>query len=451
MGENRRDLSAPPSARTPREAAAESVLALAGDFAGAGTFWEVGNFMAGWDPHFGFKDWLRVFRTVPSLRKYLLPALAWNVLLRLGGRKGYPGYSERYVEGRKYNFRYRSFCTDFLLWESMDRAAVRLGAEIPEAARMALASAADLVFRNRYEVPWEGGALPMFSYFPRYDHGVPPGDPVHRMFFSRDDNVPDIDTTALILGSLLGLRRLAGADAYGAERSLALLGLMEQHVHGRGRFGRKSLSYDNGVHPADRGVMTWVFDDHNELDPTSNVNILNWLVLLPEAYPGLPRDRIAALAGGILEFLLRHARDGSLLDPRFQSYYPLGPAYFFWRRFMGNFLALAPGERERMDPSRAVPVIDACLAGRGEEIFRPGIANPFDRLAAAPFLYEHGIHREEIRSWLDPENRFLGRFRNRHYEIFHLRYPSKIFCAPLRFPEACALELALLVDKNTAP
>jgi hypothetical protein len=432
--------------------AESAVPAMISQFINAGTFWEVGNFMAGWDRHFGFRDWARVFRTVPSLRKYLVPALAWNVLLSLGGRKGYQGYSERYVPGRKYNFRYRSFCTDFLVWESIGRAASHFGIPVPKETTAILEAYSALAFRNCYAIPWEGMDLPLFSYFPRHDHLVPRGDAVYKLFFSRDDNVPDLDTTALVLGSLIQMNRLfgVGAGAYGhrREESEALLGLMEQHVFGRGRFGRKSLSYDNGILPDDEGVMTWVFDEHNELDPTSNINILNWLAVLPALHPDVDAGKIAGLARGILRFLHNHVLDGSFLDERFQSYYPLGPVYHFWRRFMENYRASPDSIRKRLDPDGAASAIDGYLAARGEELFRKEASNPFDRLVAAPFLYEHGIMKRELAAWVEQEEGLTSHFLDNHYEIFHLRYPSKIICAPLSFPQACGLELAILVDKN---
>lgn len=428
------------------------IAGLSKEFEACGTFWEVGNFMAGWDPHFGFRDWLRVFRTVPSLRKYLVPALAWNCLI---GRRKLVGFSERYAPGRKYNFRYRSFCTDLLVWESIGHALRHFDPEPPDRATALLGDYEGLAFRNCYRVPFEGREVPMFSYYPRRDHLIPPEHEVHRLFFSKDDNVPDLDTTALILGSMISLRETFGlADAaYGhaVEDSRALLGLMEQHVWGKGRYGQDSLSYDNGILPGDAGVLTWLFDDHNELDPTSNINILNYLVLIRRIHPELPGDRIAALANGIFTFLENHVRDGSFLDQRFQSYYPLGPTYMFWRRLWNNLAGLPEPVRKALDAAGAASRIDAHLASRGEEIFRHGKVptNPYDRITAAPFLYEHGISRRESAAWLDPESGLLDHFEDNHYEIFHLRYPSKIFCAPIKIPYACALDLTVLVDKNS--
>ena len=289
--------------------------------------------------------------------------------------------------------------------------------------------------------------------FPPCRSPGPPDSAVFKLFFSRDDNVPDIDTTCLILGSLITLGELFGLppESYGHDtaQSEALLSLMEQHVFGKGRYGRKSLSYDNGILPGDDGVMTWVFDDHNELDPTSNINILNWLVLIPSIHPELSADRLAALAQGIFRFLHNHVRDGSFLDQRFQSYYPLGPTYLFWGRFLRNFRTLPPETRRQWDPGGAVEAIDAHLLARGEEIILRGMleTNPFDRLLAAPFLYERGTQWQELSSWLNTDQRQMDHFRKHHYEIFHLRYPSKIFCAPLRIPQAAALELSILVDK----
>ncbi|HLP41682.1 MAG TPA: hypothetical protein VK465_09260, partial [Fibrobacteria bacterium] len=401
----------------------ETLRDLWDGFSADGTFWEVGNFMAGWDPHFGFRDWLKVFRTVPSLRKYLIPALAWNCL---APRRHQEGFSERFVPGRKYNFRYRSFCTDLLVWESAVLAARHFGVALPRSAFGDLGACLNLVLANRYDVPFEGRDIPMFSYFPRRDHLVPRDNAVYRLFFSRDDNVPDIDTTCLILGSALLLSGEEGAGdlpyAHDLATTLGFLSLMEQHVHGQGRYGRKSLSYENGTRIEDRGVMTWVFDDHNEVDPTSNVNILAWLALIRRAHPDVPAARVTALARGILAFLARHAADGSLLSPRFQSYYPLGPVFLFWRRFRRAFDSLPEDERAAFDPDDAVAAVDSHLAAEGETLFLRGGAriNPYDRLTAAPFLYERGMGRETLADMLAPESGFMARFLDNHYEIFRL-------------------------------
>jgi hypothetical protein len=421
------------------------------DFRAKGTFGESGNFLAGKDEYFKLGDWWRVVRTVPSLRRYMPLALLWNLVAKKRERTG---YSERFLPGRKWNFSYRSFCTDFLVWESVVRAASRTGGALAARFSGDLEAYIGLTQANRYDVEYGGGKLPMFSYYPRHDHLVDPENEVHRLFFSRDDNVPDIDTTCIILGSWLNLQGAvplpAAAYRQSEAEARALLALMGDHLYGGGRFGQGGLSYENGIRPDDRGVLTWVFDEHNELDPTSNVNMLNWLFQIGRIHPGIPEESVAGLTRPILRFLANHAEDGTLLDQRFQSYYPLGPSLFFWGRLKRTWQSLPPGLKGRLDPEGAMPRIDAFLLAEAERIFTspPRSVNDYDFLTAAPFLYEAGVLRGKIRSWLGDGRRLADHFRRNQYEIFHLRYPSKIICAPLRIPFACLLDLSTIVEND---
>lgn len=429
--------------------AASLISEMLVDFRAQGTFGEVGNFLAGKDEYFGFGDWLRVFRTVPSLRPYMPLALIWNIIAKPRERTG---YSERYLPGRKYNFAYRSFCTDFLVWESVARAASHFDVPFPAWVSPELDAYMALAGSNCYEVEYQGRVLPMFSYYPRRDHLVDPKNEVYRLFFSRDDNVPDIDTTCIILGSWISLTQGFGLPAYrhGETATRDLLALMADHVLGEGKYGQGRLSYDNGIRPDDHGVLTWVFDEHNELDPTSNVNILNYLFQIARVHPTIPEAAVTRLTRSILRFLLNHAENGTLLDQRFQSYYPLGPSLFFWRRLRITWQSLDPEARARFDPENAMDSIDAFLLAEVERLFThpPRPFNDYDFLTAAPFLYERNTLRNRIRGWLGNGRDLAEQFRRDHYEIFHLRYPSKIICAPTKIPFACMLDLLTLVDKD---
>jgi hypothetical protein len=432
--------------------AAALIAEMLDDFGSKGTFGEVGNFLTGKDEHFGLGDWWRVVRTVPSLRRYMLLALAWNAIAK---PRGWTGYSERYRPGRKYNFSYRSFCTDFLVWESIFRTASHFGLSLPDWVPGRLDAYFGLARSNCYEVEYRRRILPMFSYYPKRDHMVDPESEVHRLFFSRDDNVPDIDTTCIVLGSWISLLGALGlpvsAYAPGGTETGDLLALMAEHIHGEGKYGQGGLSYENGARAGDHGVLTWVFDEHNELDPTSNVNILNYLIQIGRILPAGSDGPAVDLGRRIIRFLANHAEDGTLLNQRFQSYYPLGPSLFFWRRLRINWFALDPSARTRFDPDNAMARIDDFLLAEAERIFaspkRP--YNEYDFLTAAPFLYERGAMREFIRKWLGDGRGLAEHFRRNHYEIFHLRYPSKITCAPIRIPFACLIDLLTIVDKTS--
>lgn len=433
----------------PKALASALFSELAGRFEREGGYPEIGNFMTGWDPHFGFRDWLKVFRTVPSLRKYLVPALLWNLLF---SRRPLHGFAERIIPGRKYNFPYRSFCTDLLILETVGQAARHFGFEVPGGCKAAVADTISLAWDNGYTVEPDGRPLAMLSYYPRKDHRVPKDNPVHGMFFSRDDNVPDNDTSCIIFASMLACIESFGLDPalyrHGREDTGRFVASLAEHVYGEGRYGRGSLNYDNGARPEDCGVLTWVFDAHNELDPTSNIDILHYLALVdrifPDAAPQLP-----ALTNKILRFLGNHVRSGDFLDQRFQTYYPLGSTYNLWRRFKVHFDTLPEARRGELDRDSVVHRVDDHLAERGQEIFKPGDSgyNPYDFLLAAPFLHSHGLMEKRITDWVLTEAGGLAHFRENHYEFFHLRYPSKIIGAPVLLPNAVILELCMLIDK----
>lgn len=420
-------------------------------FAADGGFPEIGNFMTGWDPHFGFKDWLTVFRTVPSLRKYLLPALAWNVLF---SRREMRGFAERIIPGRKFNFEYRSFCTDLLILETLGRAYRHHGLAVPEGLKRAVADCISLTFDNRYVVTHAGRELPMLSYYPRKDHRVAKDNPVYKLFFSRDDNVPDNDTSCIILASILSVIESFGLDPalyrHGREDTATFLDSMEQHVHREGKYGWGTLSYENGVLPEDRGVLTWVFDEHNELDPTSNIDILHYLALVDRIFGRSLFPRLPGLTNKIFAFLGNHVRKGDFLSQRFQTYYPLGSTYALWWRFKTHFDGLPERVRNELDREGEADRLDAHLRDRGLEIFRAGGSeyNPYDFLLAAPFLYSRGLMRERIADWILSGEDCRGHFRENHYEFFHLRYPSKIIGAPVKLPDAQVLELCLLMTRS---
>jgi hypothetical protein len=56
--------------------------------------------------------------------------------------------------------------------------------------------------------------------------------------------------------------------------------------------------------------------------------------------------------------------------------------------------------------------------------------------------------RNELRAWFGDGSRWIEHFRKNHYEIFHLRYPSKIICAPVRIPFAAILDFLMVVDNS---
>lgn len=415
-------------------------------YAERGTFGNATEIVGGRDPRFGFRDFLLMLKSVPRLRKDMLLGLAYNLAKGRMRRSG--GHSLRHEPGGKYTFFHRGFC-DLVVWEAILAAAPEaLGSITPEIRAGALACV-DTALGNGREVGHAGGKLTVFSYYPSRDHLVPPEHPAYRHFLSWDAGVPDNDSTCIVLGSLLRILRALGEPVgrmgRDPESLRAHLSLLRDHVHGEGRHGRGALSYAAPVFPGDRGVLTWIFDAHNELDPTSNVNVLNFLILLAAECPALEPE-ILPLAEGILAFLERHARAGTLFHPRLQQYYPPASALFFWHRCLRAADDAGPERMARLDPGGRMAVIDAAMAAQALELFRAGV-NPSDAALASPYLARAGVNVEDPRAaWRDPRAALLH-FRKTQYEIFHLLYPVPVICVTENLPVAAYL---LFVTENSS-
>ncbi|HKP97554.1 MAG TPA: hypothetical protein VJ385_17555 [Fibrobacteria bacterium] len=434
--------------------AASLVEALLNRFRKDGTFGNFTEVVGGMDERFTFKDFRRMYRSVPRLRKDLVLGLLWNMMKSKGVKPS--GQCRRHTPGGKYTFFHRSFC-DLVVWEAVLGAVRGFGLELTSELRTAIAGSVEMALGNGREVRFDGTALTVFSYYPSRDHLVSPEHPSYKHFMSWDAGVPDNDSTCIVLGSLLRLLRDLDMPLEVLKRPAGVmkahLGLLKAHVHRQGTYGQGYLSYESGVTDADHGVLTWIFDEHNELDPTSNINILNFLFLLGGAgLPELDAD-IAWLCGGILSFLRNHARAGTLFHPRLQQYYPFPSTLFFWHRFQRNLDAIGKDRVARFDPDGILPELGASIRKEAIRVFCNGTVrpNPADAALASPYLTREGIGGAEGGSyWKNPEA--LRHFERNQYEIFHLLYPVQVICITQCIPHAACLfsltELAEIVKST---
>lgn len=414
-----------------------AIAGLLARYAERGTFGNATEIVGGRDPRFTFRDFVLMLKSVPRLRKDMLLGLAYN--LSKGRMRRAEGHSLRHVPGGKYTFSHRGFC-DLAVWEAILAAAAASGGISAEMRAGALACV-DMALENGRAIDFDGAPLTVFSYYPSRDHLVPPEHPAYRHFLSWDAGVPDNDSTCIVLGSLLRILLDLGEPLDRLRRPppvmSAHLALLREHVFGEGRYGRGYLSYDAGVTPSDRGVLTWIRDEHNELDPTSNINVLNFLFLLTAAYPALEPE-IAPLAERILGFLGNHAGAGTLFHARLQQYYPPASALFFWYRCSRGADRAGGALRNRLDPKGIMARIDAAMRDMALALFRKG-ANPSDAALASPFLARERLSVTDPRAgWRDPESSLLH-FRDSHYEIFHLLYPVPVICVTENLPVAAYL------------
>jgi hypothetical protein len=378
-------------------------------------------------------------------------ALVWNWMCPA---RTQAGKSEKFIPGARFNVRYRSLFSDLLIWESISRATQAFGGEIGEPAIAALGRYRKMILNegNFSRVGKGEAKVRMFPYYIKRDNLVPAGGVLFRMIMKY--SVPDNDTTCVILSSLMRIQadlqppvQLPFHDEAETERFISHLA---DHVYGEGRFGQESPSYIGGFLPGDHGVVTWVFDPHNEVDPTSNVNILFYFIQLYGLHPELVLRKGPYFFGRILRFLLNHVENDTLLSSRFQQYYPFGSALFFWWRFTSGFEGLSLEVREALDPKGDIRRIDDYLVKGAETVFsksREERFNPYDKLLAAPLLLARGRMAGEISGVLLSEES-IGHFKENQYELFHLRYPSKILCMPEMFPQAVYLEVLNLLART---
>lgn len=417
--------------------------ALLNRFRRDGTFGNFTEVVGGMDDRFTLRDFWRMFRSIPRLRKDLIYGLAWNLvrLLIPTKRAVEPGHCRHHSPGGKYTFSHRSFC-DLVVWEAILGAVGKFELPLTRELRDAVMGSVEMALRNGREIEFEGKRLTVFSYYPSRDHMVPPKHPSYKHFMSWDAGVPDNDSTCIVLGSLLRLLRDLDAPLDILERPAAVMGahldLLQAHVHRCGAYGQGFLSYESGVRDVDKGVLTWIFDEHNELDPTSNINILNFLFLLGGNHPEL-EPAIARLCGGILGFLSAHAASDGLFLPRLQQYYSFPATLFFWHRFLHNLEALDPGLVARLDPGGIIEQVNACMRAEAELVFvaKSSSAHSGDLALASPFLAREGL-TGAIRTWKDSAEP-LAHFERNHYEIFHLLYPVQVICVTENLPAAAYL------------
>jgi hypothetical protein len=220
----------------------------------------------------------------------------------------------------------------------------------------------------------------------------------------------------------------------------AHLDLLKEHVHRQGKYGSGYLSYESGVTASDSGVLTWIFDAHNELDPTSNINVLNFLFLLMAAgYADLEAE-IAFLIQGILRFLGSHVRENTFFHPRLQQYYPTGSTFFFWHRLQRSLDLLDAGVRARLDPADVLGKMNAYLKCEATRFFSPHAegCSLGDFAMASPFLMRENLITKQDSLWFRDPNIF-SHFRENQYEIFHLLYPVRVLCVTENIPLAAFL------------
>ena len=407
------------------------------------TFGNNCEILGGHDPLFKFGDWMRMFRYVPRLRKDLILGFLWNTVSR---RLPSSGFCAPYTPGKKYNFFHRSFC-DLIIWESILRSAKHFGIELSDTSIKNLESNLALLSRNGRDMEIDGQRINLFSYYPSRDHLIDPKHPAYAHFNSWDAHVPDNDSTCIILSALLSIQEQCHWTKKYFPHTVSdqqfHLQILNEHVYREGKFGQGNLSYENGVENHDSGVLTWVCDAHNELDPTSNINVLNYLLHLWIENPAA--TAILNLIDKIFGFLLNHIHKQTFLNTRFQQYYPLGATYYFWYRLCKTLQLCDTWPKSILNN---VEEIQVYLEQQATEIFVKDLKlyNENDWISSVPWMIYRGIlPAKQKEKLLNPEYVYQN-FNSNRYEIFHLLYPSKIICVADKMPFACYLDALVELD-----
>lgn len=433
-----------------QQKAIDTIRYMVAEFDKKKTFGHYCEIIPGGDENFTLRDRWLMFRSVPRLRKDLLIGLFLN---SLSGRKKHAGLAIKY-NGGKYSFHFRS-TFDLLAWEIIIDSSKRLGIfesindkhQITSLIKDNICS----VINDGREISYDSNKIKMYSYFPQQDSGIDQNNRFYNQFISWDANIPDNDSTSTILSSILSLNKTINSQECDIKtiNHESFIDLLNNHIYTKGKFGKDYLSYSNQVSQKYPGVLTWIFDKHNELDPTANINILNYLVQFAQVFPNKKYEEIGVLSNHIIFFLKDLVDRNILFDKRIQLYYPICSVYFMWYRIMRSIEQSSQSTKKLIDPENNIPFITDYFIkffSSSYSILSKEL-NPYDLLLISPFLIKTGsLTRKE---WIDfVEPLILSDFfKEKYYHYCHLLYPIKMICCNKMLPYlasiCCYTELQL--------
>jgi hypothetical protein len=363
------------------------------------------------DPAFTWARRKRVFATTPHLRWEL--AASWALHSVAGKRRRQGGMSrplrsDRLLSGDASTFYFNALISDCLEASRIGRAEPWETAWEEQALRE--------YETDFLEYPGRDGPAPVWAYFPAQAHRFEKGNAIHRLMHAWGALAADLDTTSLVLARLLK----AGSPRAEVD---GILALCEDHVRGRGRFGKEELAYDNGVLPEDQGVLLWIGEKHNELDAGVNLNVLCLLAIVAERADAEGRARALELAAGALAFLDRHIAAGSYARPGFLMFYSLEAMAFLWHRFALALEALPATLRTAFDPADVCGRLGRHLASLLSADPAGASRNAFDSLLILPLLARTGPSLAERILAARPLPSLAEEASQRAYEFGKFIYP----------------------------
>jgi hypothetical protein len=401
---------------------------LLNDFEQTGTFGQTLYMCPIWDELFTKRDWWIFFKRVPRMRIAMLLFIPIYLFFRSPRRQGFSLVAN---PKSPLAFPHHSFFNDLLVWEALFQAKPWLTMEARERINKGSLSTLMALRGKGRLVNQDGFSFEMFGYFYPINPSTPRKGVFKFLAKVMDVAVPDNDTNSVVFSASIQVAALLKYDlgAQWQEDWAECMRFLKAHQYGKGRYGSGPLSYENGSDASDAGVVTWILEESNEVDPSANVNILGFIASI---YPSLNEELqgvAQTVARGIFEFLDRHACSGKLMTQRFQQYYPMGSAIFFWHRFEGIWKKQTKVTQQCLDPlGRFESIHQGWKAWAGKLFLEsPKKFNCWDLNMVGSFLHENGILDCSLHEYsLDLPSELLNLD---NIEWNHILYPVRMTCA----------------------
>jgi len=389
------------------------------------------------DTFFNFRDWRLMFKTVPRLRKDLLTGLLTKIGCALIFKKPDNPFglqTLKYREGKKYNFFHACIFGDALILECLILAAEKSNQLnfLKEKYASEIQKISNSIGSEGRLIESNGKRFYKFSYYPQQNHMVQKNHPMYKYFESWDMAVPENDSSSIIYSFMMQVCRLLEINIpclHSHDQMISdYIDNLKEHIWQKGKFGKGLLSYDRGYEKDETGILTWIHDQNNELDPTVNVNILSYLTSLMLRNYSIKQS--TPIFHTILEFLFKLAHREKIFKPEFQQYYSKGALIFLWYRFLILYEKIPDSLKNEMDSNGRIKYLRKVFLNYSENdlVYPLSLMEPFDKLLSLPLLFFEKSDKSEVLFSEIKKLREEHFFSANKFSFLHFRYPVKIIC-----------------------
>jgi len=410
------------------------------------------------DRNFTFKDWLLMYKTVPKIRGSLIIGLFVKVFFRIfkPNKTEINNFSSiKFTPGKKNNFFHRGTYGDLIVIESyliVSESFGLLQKRQPSISKVSESLLKIIAPDGRLITDKNSNKLMTYSYYPQHNHLVSKNHPMYKYFDVWDVTCPENDSTAVVYSCFQTIRNLLNINIVELENHNKSVenyaNYLYDYLRGEGLYGKEKLCYETGFNKTDSGVLTWILEKHNELDPTVNINILSYLASLMGN--GMTNKTIYYLSNQIIKFLFDLANRDLLLQPRVQIYYPIGSVYFLWYRFLYYKDRINSQQLAFFDNGKHINKINEHFKNKvlSNDYFHSNELNSNDKILISPFILREKLISEK--TWklqMEPllQNNY---FRNNYFHFCHTRYPFKVICTINMLP-FCAYLYSYMEMENS--